>query len=203
MSSWGKTSRVALAVLALGLGAGACADRATGPYATSSPPGPLDSTLAVGDVFEVRVYKEPELSAVYVCGEDGAVNYPHLQKVRCDGKKATDIELDIQTRLAEGYIKHPSVSVVVKEWRSRKISVLGQVANPGTFAYTANMSIVEAVTTAGGFTAMARKNSVLVTRRETGAVKRISVAVDDIGKGKAPPFYLRPGDTIFIDERLF
>lgn len=190
-------------VALVALVASACTDKATGPYATSSPPGPLDSALAVGDVFEVRVYKEPELSATYVCGEDGAVNYPHLQKVACAGKKTTEIETDIQVRLAEGYIKNPSVSVVVKEWRSRKISVLGQVTNPGTFAYTANMSIVEAITTAGGFTAMARKNSVLVTRREAQAVKRISVAVDDIGKGKAPPFYLRPGDTLFVDERLF
>lgn len=196
-------SRSTMACMFLGLAALACTDRATGPYAVSSPPGPLDSTLAAGDIFEVRVYKEPELSSQYVCGEDGAVNFPQIKRVECAGKKASEIESDIQSRLAEGYLKNPSVSVVVKEWRSRKVSVLGQVSNPGTFAYTANMSIVEAISTAGGFTAMARKNSVLVTRREEGAVRRISVAVEDIGKGKAPSFYLRPGDTIFVDERLF
>ena len=187
----------------VGLAALGCTDRATGPYAVSSPPGPLDSTLNAGDVFEVRIYKEPELSGTYVCGEDGAINFPQIKQVPCAGKKATEIEADIQTRLADGYLKNPSVSVVVKEWRSRKVSVLGQVATPGTFPYAANMSIVEAISSAGGFTAMARKNSVLVTRKDGSTTRRISVAVDDIGKGKAPAFYLRPGDTIFVDERLF
>jgi protein involved in polysaccharide export with SLBB domain len=67
--------------------------------------------------------------------------------------------------------------------------------------YADAMSIVEAISQAGGFTAMARKNAVLVTR--VGQPKKIFVAVDDIGRGKAPNFFLRPGDTIFVEERIF
>jgi protein involved in polysaccharide export with SLBB domain len=75
------------------------------------------------------------------------------------------------------------------------------VKQPGTLPYSDNMSIIEAISRAGGFTAQARKNSVRVTRVKDGKRVKIFVAVEDIGEGKAPNFLLRPGDVIFVDER--
>src|SRR5262249_49970426 len=102
-----------------------------------------------------------------------------------------------------GYIKKPSVSVRVTEYRSRRVSVFGQVRSPGTFPYTENMSIVEVISKAGGFTAMARKNSVRVTRGSGPGAERSEGAGEEMGQGKAPNFLLRPGDVVFVPERVF
>jgi polysaccharide export outer membrane protein len=153
----------------------------------------------------VRVFGEPGLSSAYEVAADGTINFPLIGVVTVAERTPTQIEKEVQTRLADGYIKNPSVSVRVTEYRSRKVSVFGQVRSPGTFSFTENMSVVEAITRAGGFTGMAKKNAVRITRVQ-GAGKdteRIVVAVEDIGTGRAPNFLLRPGDVIFVPERMF
>jgi len=182
-----------------------CADRAVAPYPTS-PPAPVSDAAAVGpgDLFEVRVFGQQDLSGTYQVAGDGTINFPLIGTVAVQGQTPPEIEREIQTRLADGYLKNPSVSVKVTEYRSKRVSVFGQVKQPGTFPFSDNMSIVEAISRAGGFTAMAKKNSVRVTRRlATGKTERILVAVEDIGQGKAPNFLLRPGDVVFVPERIF
>ena len=181
----------------------ACADRATAPYPTSPPPPASDSGVGPGDLFDVRVFGQQDLSATYQVAQDGTINFPLIGTIAVDGKTATEIEQDIQTRLADGYLKNPSVSVRVTEYRSKKVSVFGQVRSPGTFPFSENMSVVEAISRAGGFTGMAKKNSVRITRHEEGTTRRIQVAVEDIGQGRAPNFLLRPGDVVFVPERIF
>ena len=181
----------------------ACADRAEGPYPVSQPPVPTDAAVGPGDLFDVRVYGEPTLSANYEVASDGTINYPLIGTLLVQGKTPPQIEKEIQARLAEGYIKRPSVSVRVTDYRSRKVSVFGQVRAPGTFPYSENMSVVEAITRAGGFTALAKKNAVRITRKTGEASESINVAVEDIGQGRAPNFLLRPGDVVFVPERLF
>jgi len=161
------------------------------------------SAVGPGDLFDVRVYGEATLSSNYEVAADGTINFPLIGTVEVVGKTPTQIEQDIQTRLADGFIKRPSVSVRVTEYRSRRVSVFGQVRQPGTFPYTENMSIVEVISRAGGFTAMARKNSVRVTRANGKGTERMEVAVEDIGQGKAPNFTIKPGDVIFVPERVF
>jgi polysaccharide export outer membrane protein len=190
-----------MAILAVLLAA--CADRAEGPYPVSQPPVATDAAVGPGDLFDVRVYGEPSLSANYEVAGDGTINFPLIGTVKVQGHTPPEIETEIQARLAEGYLKHPSVSVRVTDYRSRRVSVFGQVRQPGTFAYSENMSVVEAITRAGGFTALARKNAVRITRKSADAAESLDVAVEDIGQGRAPNFLLRPGDVIFVPERMF
>jgi protein involved in polysaccharide export with SLBB domain len=183
---------------------GACGGGGSTPQGTAPSP-PLSEVSAVGpgDLFDVRVYGEATLSSNYEVAADGTINFPLIGLVEVVGKTPTQIEKDIQTRLADGFIKRPSVSVRVTEYRSRRVSVFGQVRSPGTFPYTENMSIVEVISRAGGFTAMARKNSVRVTRANGKDTERMEVGVEDIGQGKAPNFTVKPGDVIFVPERVF
>jgi polysaccharide export outer membrane protein len=95
------------------------------------------------------------------------------------------------------------VSVLVKEYNSKRISVFGQVENPGNFPYTERMHIVQAISLAGGFTPLAEKNETVVSRRVDGRERRVRVAVEAIGEGRITNFYLRPGDIIFVPERTF
>ena len=194
---------VARTGFALLLAVAACADQPVAPYPVSQPPIAADAAIGPGDLFDVRVYGETSLSSSYEVAPDGSINFPLIGVVKVQGKTPPQIERELEARLAEGYIKQPSVSVRVTEYRSRRVSIFGQVRSPGTFPYTENMSVVEAITKAGGFTGMARKNAVKVTRVVEGKSSVIIVAVDEIGKGRAPNFLMHPGDNVLVEERPY
>jgi polysaccharide export outer membrane protein len=168
-----------------------------------------DTTLGAQDVFEVRVFRHDNMSGTYAVSEEGTINFPEIGLVEVRGKTPAQVEKDIQTRLADGYLVNPTVSILVKEYKSKTISVLGQVRKPTTISYAAGMSIVDAISQAGGFTPMARKNAVRVTRASARAAdaaatsESFTVPVESIASGKAKAFFLRPGDTIFVPERWY
>jgi polysaccharide export outer membrane protein len=167
-----------------------------------------DTTLGPQDVFEVRVFRHDDMSKIYEVSEDGTINFPEIGVVQAAGKTPAQVEQDIQKRLSDGYLVNPTVSILVKEYKSKTISVLGQVRKPTTIPYAAGMSIVDAISQAGGFTPMARKNAVTVTRAneanpDTKKTRSYTVPVESIASGRAQPFFLRPGDTIFVPERWY
>ncbi len=165
-----------------------------------------DTTLGPQDTFEVRVFRHDNMSGTYAVSEEGTINFPEIGVVEVSGKTPAQVEQEIQQRLADGYLVNPSVSILVKEYKSKTISVLGQVRKPTTIPYAAGMSIVDAISQAGGFTPMARKNAVKVTRagsKDAARSESFTVPVESIASGKAKAFFLRPGDTIFVPERWY
>jgi protein involved in polysaccharide export with SLBB domain len=160
-------------------------------------------TLGSGDVFEVRVVGEQDLSGAYRVASDGSVAFPFCGRVDVGGKTAPETSEALTSCLADGYIKNPQVSVFIKERNSKKVFVFGEVAKPGTFPYEDNMNIVQAITLAQGFNKTAARNSVVVTRSIEGEDKRFRVQVDDIGTGKTENFALLPGDIIYVPESFF
>lgn len=162
-----------------------------------------DTTLGAGDMFEVRVFRQDDMTGTYSVSSEGTISFPLIGEVEVAGKTPADVERELRERLAEGYLKNPQVSVLVKEYKSKKISVFGQVREPGTFAYSEGMTVVEAVAQAGGFTDLARKNAVSVTRAVGKEKTKFTVPVENIGEGKADNFYLRPGDVVFVPRRLW
>lgn len=202
--------RLTLAALAC-LGLAACATApATEPSRPSGDPAvaaaPVEDkagTLGVGDVIELRVFREPDLAGVYRVTRSGAIEVPLIGTVQLAGRDPDEVALEIRARLADGYLKDPQVAVFVREHNSQKIYVLGQVSKPGTFPYEDGMTIIQAITNAGGFTRLASTNGVTVTRALGEKERRFSVPVGDIGSGKAPNFTLQQGDIIFVQEALF
>ena len=164
---------------------------------------PVASTLGPGDVLEVRVFQEPELSGVYQVGTQGDIIFPLCKEVVVGGLTANGAAESIRGCLAQKYLRDPQVSVLVKEYNSKKVFVFGEVQKPGTFPYQDGMSVVQAVTVAGGFTKTAAPNSTSVTRRVGGTETKIKVSVQDIALGKAPNFTLEPGDIVYVPESLF
>jgi len=158
--------------------------------------------LGPGDVFEVRVYGEPSLSGAHRIEDDGSIDFALIGRVDVVGKTPRDIGDMLKERLQDGYLVAPSVSVFVKEYNSRKIFVLGQVKNPGTFAYSAGMKVIEAVTLAGGFAVTANSDYVVVTREVNGQETRIPVPVGKISKGLAANLELQSGDIIYVPDTL-
>jgi len=160
--------------------------------------------LSTGDVVEVRVfYGSEELTREYRIGSHGTIAVPYIGKVAVSGRAPHEVEAEVQRRLADGYLRDPIVSLNVKEQSSKKIAVMGQVRTPGTLSYFDGMTIVEAVSQAGGFTALAKQNSVTVMRSENGVKKRYTIPVGAIAQSQAKNFPMRPGDSIYVPERLF
>jgi polysaccharide export outer membrane protein len=167
--------------------------------AAPEPPGSIDVTLGATDVFEVRVYGEADLSGTYRVDADGTIDFPLIGRLTVAGMVPSEVATRITERLAQGYLKNPQVSILVREYHSKKVTVIGQVQKPGTFPVLVRMSVVEVVSLAGGFTALAASNDVVVRR----GGKTFKVRVADIAEGKAPTFYLEPGDTLLVPERMF
>jgi polysaccharide export outer membrane protein len=134
---------------------------------------------------------------------DGTIDFPMAGRIQVAGMLVGEVQKEIVTRLKAGYILAPQVTVMVKEWNSRKVSVLGQVQRPGTVPYFPKMTIVDAIASAGGFTGVAAKNSVNLRREVTGKVEMRTFPVADISEGRSPNVAVLPGDVLVVEERLF
>lgn len=160
------------------------------------------SVLGPGDVFEVTVFQEKDLSGIYRVTPDGRIDFPLLGLISVEGLTPAQLAERIRDGLRQGYLRNPSVNVFVKEFNSKKVFVLGQVQKPGTFRYEESMNIIQAITLAGGFAERASRNGTVVTRVEGQAERRIPVPVEDISEGEAPNFLLLPGDIVFVPESV-
>ena len=167
-------------------------------YPTDPPEIESDTRLGAGDVIEIRVFQQEDMTAPYTVSSQGTITFPLIGAVTVADKTPVQLETEIRERLADGYLRDPQVSVLVKQSNSRKIDVFGQVRRPGSLAFRDGMTITEAISSAGGFTGMAKRNSVRVTRPDEKRAHedKFVLPVERIGKGSAPNFYLRPGDEL-------
>lgn len=161
------------------------------------------NTLGPGDTLEVRVFREKDLSGAFRLSPDGTIDYPLCGKVHLQGLSQSQAADALRECLMNGYVRNPQVTVVVQAYDSKKVFVFGQVNKAGTFPFQDRMTVVQAITLAGGFTSYASKNGTTVTRSVDGKDKRIKVPVEDIAEGKASNFVLRPGDIVFVPESFF
>jgi polysaccharide export outer membrane protein len=162
-----------------------------------------DDRLGIDDEFTVRVYGESDLTGDYRVARDGTIDFPLAGRITVKGLNVGEVQEEIVKRLKAGYLLNPQVSVMIKEWNSRKVSVLGQVTRPGTVSYFPNMTIVDAIASAGGFTGVAAKNSVNLRREIVGKVETRVFPVADITEGRFPNVIVMPGDVVVVEERLF
>lgn len=199
-----STSHLVLTTLAMAVLLSACSSSRPVTPVVPVAERPTDTTLGPGDVFDVRVYGEKELTNTYRVASDGSIEFPMVGTVTVEGLTPTEVTRLLEKDLIDGkFLKNPNISILVQEYNSKKISVFGQVSKPGTFPYEEGMSVVEAISRAGGFTSMARKNDTTVTRVVGKEERKFKVPVEAIGQGRASNFVLRPGDIVFVPERIF
>lgn len=161
------------------------------------------NTLASGDFLDVRVYQEPDLSGPFRVSPDGFIDFPLCGKVRVAGLTPGECSTALTDCLKGGFLRRPQVVVLVKEFNSKKIFVFGDVAKPGAFSYDDGMTIVQALSQAGGFNKTASKNSVNIVRVVEGKEVKVPVKVEDIIQGREKNFALLPGDIVFVPEGFF
>ncbi|MEO5769897.1 MAG: polysaccharide biosynthesis/export family protein [Polyangia bacterium] len=196
-------SAILVVMAASGLGVG-CYKSAPPPVSVGvMEQMPPDDQVGVDDIFDVRVFGENDLSSTYRVASDGTIDFPLAGRIQVAGLRTGDIQKKVTERLREGYLKNPQVTVVMKEWNSRKVSVLGQVQKPGPVAYHPHMTIIDAIALAGGFTGIAAKNSVSLRREGGGKVESRVYRVADITEGRSSNIPVLPGDLVVVEERLF
>ena len=157
-------------------------------YAPANEPYTLDS----GDKLRVVVFGQDGITGSYMVDAGGKVNLPLIGGVPARGFTTQALSKMIGERLKQGYVRDPSVTVEVEQYRP--VFILGEVTSPGQYPYVANMTVEKAVAIAGGFGPRASKKSVQLTRNSGGQQFR----------GEVPLNYpLKPGDTIQVKERWF
>jgi polysaccharide export outer membrane protein len=191
-------SRIALCLLAL---ASACGPAATRTLNRPRPP-VFDASLGPGDLFDVRVFGETDLTGQYRVGPDGTIDYPLVGRLEVTGLLPSQLSTLLRDKLAR-FVHAPQVSVLLREMNSKRVIVYGQVQRPGTFPYTDAMTIVQVISLAGGFTAMAARERVVLSHNEKDQQKIVEVNVREIADGHAPNRFVAPGDEVYVPERIF
>src|SRR6186713_624949 len=140
--------------------------------ASSPPPAPLPpvavgdrTTLAPGDVFQLKIVGEKDLPEEYQVASDGTVDLPYIHTLEVVGREPQEVARLIREGLIEAKIlTDPAVVVSVKEYQSKRITLLGEVVKPGSFPMTPGLTLIQAVSQAGGLTSIANKGEVRLTR---------------------------------------
>ena len=109
-----------------------------------------DYLLGPEDVIEITVWGNEDLKRVVPVSLEGTITFPMIGEVRAAGKSTQQLEKELARRLGDGYIKNPQITVTVKEYKSQKVYVMGQVEKPGTYPVTKDNNLLFVLSQAGG-----------------------------------------------------
>jgi polysaccharide export outer membrane protein len=153
----------------------------------------------------VSVVAEKDLPHEFRVQPDGTINFPYLDRLVVAGLEPQAIENLITQGLIERKIlTAPHVTLSVKQYNSKKVSVVGAVQKPGSLPWSDGMKLIDAISASGGLTAIADGDRVRITRL-VGQNRTVTatVSVDDITDGRLADVPLQAGDTIKVEQRIF
>jgi polysaccharide export outer membrane protein len=168
-------------------------------------PAPSEKTvIGPGDVFTLQIVGEKDLPSEFQVASDGTADLPYVQTIAVAGLEPQEVARIVRKLLIEKRVlTDPIVVVRVKEYNSRSVIVLGQVAKPGSFPLTPGLTLLQVISQAGGLTAIANDDRVSLTRKAGNSTKTVVISFDRITEGKAQDVPLEAGDRIYVYERLF
>ncbi len=155
------------------------------------------------DVLVITVYGEPELKRTVRVASNGDISFPLLGQVKVSGLTVSKIENKLTRLLGKDYLVNPQVTVFIQKYST--ISILGAVKKPGSYPLRGKLTVLEAISLAGGFTKIAKPNGTKILRVEKGKQKTIKVKITDITKkgDKSKDIPLKPGDIVVVPESFF
>lgn len=156
--------------------------------------------LNPGDKLEITVWQEEKLKQEVVVLPDGTISFPLVGHVAAAGKTTEDLVVLLRERLSK-FIPDSEINVRLIAAEGNKIYVTGEVARPGVFVMTSPTDVMQALSMAGGLTAFAKKNSIIVLRREAGGRSRsLPFEYGDVEDGDniESNILLQSGDTVVV-----
>ncbi|MGA1538789.1 MAG: polysaccharide biosynthesis/export family protein [Chthoniobacterales bacterium] len=167
--------------------------------------GESDYVLVVGDVVELNVFREPDLTTQATIARDGTVQLPLIREVQLAGLSIRDAREMLRQLYDKKFLVDPQVFLNVVKYAQRKFTIMGQVARPGSYELQGGerMDLLEAIGLAGGFTRIANRGRVIIQRREGEGVTAIKANAKRMADGKEAPIEVQPGDVITVSESWF
>jgi polysaccharide export outer membrane protein len=158
-----------------------------------------DYIIGKSDSLEIYVWKEPEITRTITVRNDGKISLPLIDDIKAAGRTPMELKKVIHAELGD-FIESPEVTVIVQAQASQSYYMIGEIAGTGEYPLLKDMTLVQALAKAGGFTEWADRDDILLLRRVDGQDKRIRLDYDAIVSGDDPDhnMMLQPGDTIIL-----
>lgn len=215
-SFWQK-ALLMFSALALGVGA-ACSSPRLGSVASETPKASAgdagtalrdkeretDRKIAPSDLLSIEVYGDKDLTVERRVEQSGFISYPLLTNVEVANKTTVQVAELLTQMLADGYLRKPHVTVTVKEYRSRTVSVMGAVQRPGAYELPkeTRLDILEAISMASGLQQIGNKNKIEHTRNGVTTKHRFDDLREEMDNSRLK-VWLEPGDKIYVPEAIF
>jgi len=172
-------------------------------YAAEPDPRTAEYVLGIGDSISINVWEQSGLNTEATIRPDGTITMPLIGDLKAAGETPTSLKEMIKARLADFVkVEGSEITVAVRETRSYRFTVSGEVIRPGVFNEGYYVTVAEAVALAGGFTRFAKRNEMKLMRRDakTGEVRQIPLVYDLLASGKRPDMniVLIAGDSLYV-----
>jgi polysaccharide export outer membrane protein len=196
-----------MAIVALAISVVSCASAPPPPPTTVATPDSPEYRIGPGDMLDVFVWRNPELSVSIPVRPDGKISTPLIEDMPASDKTPTELARDIEKAL-KNYVQQPVVTVMVTSFvgpYSRQIRVIGEAANPQALPYSDNMSLLDVMIGVGGLTKFAAGNRAVVVRKVDGKTKEFGVRIDRLLKDGdvSANIPMMPGDVLIIPQSFF
>jgi Periplasmic protein involved in polysaccharide export len=166
-----------------------------------------DYLLQPQDLIRVQVFQEPDLLREVRISREGTITLPLIEQVDLRNKTLRQAEQIIRERYDRDFLVNPQITLVVIEYAKRTVNVMGNVNNPGAvpFPQEQRLSLLDAITRAGGFNRLADRKRVQLTRaKPNGESETFEINADLLIRGtSSEAWLLQPGDNIYVPERVF
>ena len=155
--------------------------------------------IGAQDILKIDVWKEPDITRQVTVRPDGKISLPLLDEVQAVGFTPMELAKAIREGLKR-FINDPQVTVTVTEFNSRRVYVTGEVMHTGALAMLPNMTVLQALSSSGGFTQFANTKKIYILRMDNGKQLRLPVNYKEIVTGRRPEenVVLQAGDTIVV-----
>jgi polysaccharide export outer membrane protein len=167
----------------------------------AAKPATNDPNYVIGaqDVLDVNVWKNPELTRTVPVRPDGKISLPLLNDVQAAGLTPSQLSAQINTGLRK-FITDPQVTVIVNQINSQRVYILGEVMRAGAYPLLPGMTVLQALSSAGGFTQFANMKKIYVLRQVNGSQQKLPFNYKEVLSGKRTDenIPVRPGDTIVV-----
>lgn len=159
----------------------------------------FDYVIGPEDELEVYVWRNLDLSRTIIVRPDGKITLPVIDEIEAAGLTVEELDRFITEKYSK-FIKEPQVSIFLKGFRSKRVTILGEVRQPGVYPIVGRLSVLEAISEAKYDKERANLKSVMVIREEKGAplAKRLNLTMAIKGKQLDQNIILQPGDIVFV-----
>ncbi|MFT3696389.1 MAG: polysaccharide biosynthesis/export family protein [Kofleriaceae bacterium] len=172
-------------------------------YSKEPDPRNKELTLGVGDVVGINVWDQKDLNTEGTIRPDGTITMPLVGDIKAVGLTPTELKEKIKTQLAN-FVKMGAgneVTVAVRNYRSYRFTINGEVTHAGVFTADQYVTVAEALAMAGGPSRFARRDEIRLMRKDAkGNGRQIPFDYDALASGKRPDMniYVMPGDVIYV-----